>query len=240
MRRPSLPRLLLVLVLACLAPVGALAATDLTGSPAADSTETAAAGSGRTDPRGLSERSGTTGRSSSTTGRSSSTTSTASTSTTTTAPPTTPAPTEPPTTEPPTTDPPATAPPPTAAPPPPSATDQVVSLVNGARADAGCGALRVDDRLTAAAQGHSDDMAVNGYFSHTSQDGRTFADRVLAAGYPNPGGENIAQGQRSAQSVHDAWMNSDGHRANILNCDFTAIGVGLNTSAWTWTQNFGY
>ncbi|HET9610127.1 MAG TPA: hypothetical protein VFP06_11005, partial [Acidimicrobiales bacterium] len=156
MRRPSLPRLLLVLVLACLAPVGALAATDLTGSPAADSTETAAAGSGRTDPRGLSERSGTTGRSSSTTGRSS-TTSTASTSTTTTAPPTTPAPTEPPTTEPPTTDPPATAPPTTAAPPPPSATDQVVSLVNGARADAGCGALRVDDRLTAAAQGHSDD-----------------------------------------------------------------------------------
>ena len=239
MRRPSLSRLLLVLLLACLAPVGALAATDLTGSPAADSAETAA-GSGRTDPRSLSERSSTTGRSSSTSGRSSSTTSTASTSTTTTAPPTTPAPTEPPTTEPPTTDPPATAPPTTAAPPPPSATDQVVSLVNGARADAGCGALRVDDRLTAAAQAHSDDMAVNGYFSHTSQDGRTFADRVRAAGYPDPGGENIAQGQRSAQSVHDAWMNSEGHRANILNCDFTAIGVGLNTSAWTWTQNFGY
>jgi uncharacterized protein YkwD len=83
-------------------------------------------------------------------------------------------------------------------------------------------------------------MAANGYFSHTSQDGRSFADRVQAAGYPEPGGENIAQGQRSAQAVHDAWMDSDGHRANILNCSFTAIGVGLNTSAWTWTQDFGY
>jgi len=123
-RRPSLSRLLLVLVLACLAPVGALAATGLTDSPAADSTETAAAGSGRTDPRGLTERSGTTGRSSSTTGRSSSTTSTASTTTTTTAPPTTPAPTEPPTTEPPTTEPPA--PPPTPPPPPPTAPPHVI------------------------------------------------------------------------------------------------------------------
>jgi uncharacterized protein YkwD len=238
-QRASLSRLLLVLVLACLAPVGALAATGLADSPDADSTETAAGGSGRTDPRGLTERSDTTGRSSSTTGRSSTTTST-STSTSTTAPPTTPPPTEPPTTEPPTTEPPTTAPPTSGSPPPPSATDQVVSLVNAARADADCGALRVDDRLTAAAQAHSDDMAVNGYFSHTSQDGRTFADRVHAAGYPDPGGENIAQGQRSAQSVHDAWMSSEGHRDNILNCSFTAIGVGLNTSAWTWTQNFGY
>ncbi len=112
--------------------------------------------------------------------------------------------------------------------------------MNAARSQAGCGALTVDDRLTAAAQGHSDDMAAKGYFSHTSQDGRSFADRVRAAGYPSPGGENIAQGQRSAQAVHDAWMNSEGHRQNILNCGFNTIGVGLHASTWTWTQNFGY
>jgi uncharacterized protein YkwD len=116
----------------------------------------------------------------------------------------------------------------------------VVALANDARAAAGCGPLRVDARITAAAQAHSDDMAVNGYFSHDSLDGRSFADRLRAAGYPSPGGENIAQGQRTAQSVHQAWMNSSGHRANILNCGFTAIGVGLNQTAWTWTQDFGY
>ncbi len=147
----------------------------------------------------------------------------------------------PPTTDPPApppTDPPATTPP--APPPPAGAADQVVALVNAARADAGCGALRVDGRIVAAAQAHSDDMAANDYFSHDSLDGRSFADRVRAAGYPSPGGENIAQGQRSAQAVHDAWMNSSGHRANILNCGFTTIGVGLHQGSWTWTQDFGY
>ena len=59
-------------------------------------------------------------------------------------------------------------------------------------------------------------------------------------GYPTPGGENIAQGQTSAQQVMTDWMNSSGHRANILNCQFTAIGVGLNTNGWYWTQDFGY
>ena len=120
------------------------------------------------------------------------------------------------------------------------AADQVVALANEARAQAGCGPLRVDARITAAAQAHSDDMAANGYFSHDSLDGRSFADRLRAAGYPSPGGENIAQGQRNAQSVHQAWMNSSGHRANILNCGFTTIGVGVNQTAWTWTQDFGY
>jgi uncharacterized protein YkwD len=97
----------------------------------------------------------------------------------------------------------------------------------------------VDERLAAAAQAHSDDMAARGYFSHTSADGRSFADRITEAGYPTPGGENIAQGQRSALEVHDAWMGSEGHRANILNCGYTAIGVGLHLETWTWTQDFG-
>lgn len=152
--------------------------------------------------------------------------------------------TVPSTTAPPPPPPPSTAPPPTAppAPPPPVVppTDQVVALANLARAEEGCPALRIDDRLVAAAQAHSDDMGANDYFSHDSLDGRTFADRIEAAGYPSPGGENIARGQRDAQAVHDAWMQSSGHRANILNCEFTAIGVGLHEATWTWTQDFGY
>ncbi|HEY6416190.1 MAG TPA: CAP domain-containing protein [Acidimicrobiales bacterium] len=174
----------------------------------------------------------------STTVPSSATTSSTTSTTSTTAPPTTPPTTTPPTTAPPSSSPPTTEAP--APPPAPSATDWVVALVNAARADAGCDPLRIDSRLTAAAQGHSDDMAEQDYFSHTSLDGRTFADRVRAAGYPRPGGENIAQGQRTPEEVHEAWMNSEGHRANILNCNFTAIGVGLNSSERIWTQNFGY
>jgi len=116
---------------------------------------------------------------------------------------------------------------------------RVVDLVNAERAAAGCRPLVIDQRLVAAAQAHSTDMAVNGYFSHTSLDGRTFGDRILAAGYPRPAAENIARGQRSAEDVMRDWMRSRGHRANILNCDYVAIGVGLDTRGWYWTQDFG-
>lgn len=138
--------------------------------------------------------------------------------------------------------PPAGRPVATAAAPPPvsgSQTAQVVALTNQARATAGCAALRVDARLTAAAQGHSDDMSAKGYFAHDSQDGRTFADRVTAQGYPCPGGENIAQGQQDAQAVMTAWLNSPGHRRNIEDCSFTTIGVGLSGADRYWTQDFG-
>ena len=154
---------------------------------------------------------------------------TTTTSSTTSAPPATSA--EPPA--------PSTSPPSSRSRANPGAEQQVVDLVNEARADAGCSALDIDARLTRAAQGHSTDMSDNDYFSHTSQDGRTFVDRVKAAGYPSPGAENIAMGQRSPEDVMDAWMNSDGHRENILNCDLQAIGVGLDTAGWYWTQDFG-
>jgi uncharacterized protein YkwD len=124
--------------------------------------------------------------------------------------------------------------------PPPSDTDEVFTLVNQARATAGCKALTEDPRLDKAAQGHSDDMSANNYFSHTTQAGVTFDKRETAAGYPSPGGENIAEGQTTAQQVMTDWMNSSGHRANILNCQFTAIGIGLATKGWYWTQDFGY
>lgn len=123
--------------------------------------------------------------------------------------------------------------------PPPSQTQMVFQLVNQARADAGCKALKDDSRLDTAAQDHSDDMGRSHYFSHTTLSGVTFDKREEAAGYPSPGGENIAMGQTSAQQVMTDWMNSEGHRANILDCDFVAIGIGLDTNGWYWTQDFG-
>jgi uncharacterized protein YkwD len=116
---------------------------------------------------------------------------------------------------------------------------EVVALTNRERADAGCPALTVDDRLTAAAQGHSADMAEQDFFSHTSLDGRDFADRIRATGYPSPGAENIAYGQTSARKVVADWMDSPGHRRNILDCELTEIGVGFDDRGYYWTQNFG-
>nr|WP_211177325.1 CAP domain-containing protein [Pseudonocardia acidicola] len=116
---------------------------------------------------------------------------------------------------------------------------QVVALTNAQRARAGCGALQVDARVTAAAQQHSADMASNNYFSHTGSDGSSFGDRLQAEGYPAPGAENIAQGQPDAAAVVDAWMNSPGHRANILDCSLTTIGVGYDSRGDYWTQDFG-
>lgn len=124
-----------------------------------------------------------------------------------------------------------------------STASQVVSLVNAARADAGCGAVSTDGALTAAAQGHSADMAANDYFSHTSQDGRSFGDRIRAAGYGGGAiAENIAAGQSSASSVMASWMDSSGHRANILNCSYSRIGVGVaqgGSMGTYWTQTLG-
>lgn len=163
--------------------------------------------------------------------------------TTTTAvpvPTTTPAPTpaaEPATTEP---TPPAPAPPTRRAAPATDAQSAVVAATNAEREAAGCDALRVDPRLTEAAQGHAEDMAGNDYFSHTSRDGRAFDDRIRDAGHPSPGGENIAAGQESAEEVVQAWMDSPGHRRNILDCDFAAIGVGHDPRGDHWVQNFGF
>jgi uncharacterized protein YkwD len=114
-----------------------------------------------------------------------------------------------------------------------------VAITNQQRAANGCGALTVDARLTAAAQKHSADMSAGGYFDHDSQDGRTFDQRIRAEGYPSPGAENIAQGQRSAQEVMDDWMNSPGHRRNILDCSLRTIGVGWASNGNYWTQDFG-
>ncbi|PTM93030.1 sigma-70 family RNA polymerase sigma factor [Streptomyces sp. VMFN-G11Ma] len=134
-----------------------------------------------------------------------------------------------------------------AAAPQPSATPsdtvaQVVALVNQERAKAGCQALTEDPQLEKAAQGQSDDMAARAFFDHTNPDGADPGQRITAAGYKwSTYGENIAQGQQTAAAVMESWMNSPGHRANILNCSFKDIGVGVHKGSggpW-WTQDFG-
>ncbi|TMR21557.1 CAP domain-containing protein [Nonomuraea turkmeniaca] len=116
----------------------------------------------------------------------------------------------------------------------------VVKLTNDARVKNGCRPLIHDRKLHLAAERHSADMAANNYFDHDSRDGRTFDRRIRAAGYAfTRAGENIAKGQPTAAAVVRAWLNSPGHRANIMNCAFTHIGVGHNAKGPTWTQDFG-
>jgi uncharacterized protein YkwD len=84
-------------------------------------------------------------------------------------------------------------------------------------------------------------MAANDYFDHTSQDGRSPTDRAAEQGYEGGVGENIAAGYPDADAVMEGWMNSEGHRANILNCDYDVIGIGVADRDGTlyWVQNFG-
>ncbi|GGW75448.1 membrane protein [Streptomyces lucensis JCM 4490] len=119
---------------------------------------------------------------------------------------------------------------------------EVLKLVNEERAKAGCSALSANSSLARLAGSFSDDMAARGFFDHTDPDGATPWDRAAKAGITDLGGENIARGQTDAAAVMEAWMNSPGHRANILNCDFKTLGVGVHLGPggpW-WTQDFGY
>jgi uncharacterized protein YkwD len=119
----------------------------------------------------------------------------------------------------------------------------VVTLTNVYRAAAGCEPLTVDPRLTSAAVAHSADMARRGYFGHDTPEGVTPFDRITGGGYQfSIAAENIAAGQRTPKDVLVAWMNSPGHRANILDCELTQIGVGYATGGsygTYWTQSFG-
>ncbi|MCX5400013.1 CAP domain-containing protein [Streptomyces sp. NBC_00102] len=140
---------------------------------------------------------------------------------------------------------PTTAAPKTEAPEPApdtSAQTAVLTLVNQERSKVGCSPVTLSSSLTSLAQNFSQDMAARDFFDHTDPDGDTPWDRAAAAGITNLGGENIARGQADAQAVMDSWMNSEGHRANILNCDYTTLGVGVyiaDGGPW-WTQDFGF
>ncbi|EKX63886.1 CAP domain-containing protein [Streptomyces ipomoeae] len=120
---------------------------------------------------------------------------------------------------------------------------EVIALTNAERAAAGLRPLSSDRLLTSAAQAHSTDMVARNFYSHTSPDGSEPWHRAAAAGSTRRSiGENIACGQRSAAEVVLGWMNSPGHRANILKPDFTHMGVGFaggGAAGTYWTQLFG-
>ncbi len=121
-----------------------------------------------------------------------------------------------------------------------------LTLINNYRAQNGLPALSMSNALYNASEGHSADMGLRNYFSHTGSDGSSPWDRIRAAGYTYNTylGENIAAGYVDAQSVFDAWRNSPPHNENMLSANFLAIGIGRyyvggSTYGWYWTTDFG-
>ncbi|MGW5851070.1 CAP domain-containing protein [Streptomyces sp. NPDC055254] len=125
-------------------------------------------------------------------------------------------------------------------PAPSGAQAEVLALVNKERAAAGCSALTVNAKLTKAAQDHSADMAAHSNMSHTGSDGSDPGGRITRAGYVwRTYGENVAYGYSTPAKVMEGWMNSPGHKRNILDCSYKEIGIGLAQPGHYWTQNFG-
>lgn len=125
---------------------------------------------------------------------------------------------------------------------------QVIALTNVERRrimGEGCPALVSNRALSRAATRHATDMARRNYFSHTSPGGTTFIRRIRWAGYrPRRVAENIAAGQPSPEDVVRVWMESPGHRANVLDCELHEIGVGFASNRRAqfnqyWVQDFG-
>jgi uncharacterized protein YkwD len=121
----------------------------------------------------------------------------------------------------------------------------VVELTNQERAKAGLGPLAISQQLTSAAQGYAEVLATSGCFAHTCGPVPDMVGRSERAGYHawTTLGENIAAGQRSPEEVVKQWMDSPGHRTNILNPAFTEIGVGVANGKGPygtyWAQEFG-
>lgn len=124
---------------------------------------------------------------------------------------------------------------------------EMIASVNAARKKAGLGPVTGSSRLDKAAQRHAEDMLARGYFAHKSPAGTTVRERAQAAGYNwRTIGENIAYGQTSVPEVMETWLNSPGHRKNILTASFAELGVGLAMGRGAdgkyqiyWVQNFG-
>lgn len=123
----------------------------------------------------------------------------------------------------------------------------MLTLTNQERAKSGCGPLKFDRSLIDAAEAHAADMVDEHYFAHDSLDGRSPFDRMKAAGFAGGSmAENIAVGYSTPAAVVAGWMKSPGHRANILNCGYTVIGIGYDPGQvkpdWgngSWVQDFG-
>jgi uncharacterized protein YkwD len=121
-----------------------------------------------------------------------------------------------------------------------------LKLINDFRAQYGRPALRLTQTLGASAEHHSVDMATKNYFSHTLSGGVSWSRNMANHGYTYSTykGENIAAGAATARQAFTQWQNSSGHRANMLNGNFRAIGIGraYNASSrydWYWTTTFG-
>lgn len=117
------------------------------------------------------------------------------------------------------------------------ATDRTFGgMLNDVRAVNGSNPLSYNGQLGQAAQGHADDMLALGYFSHTSDDGRSLSQRVAVTGYrPTALGENIARGQRDEEEVLKAWVNSPGHQRNNVNSryeDFALAKAGTGANQY--------
>ena len=120
---------------------------------------------------------------------------------------------------------------------------QVLTLVNQERAKQGLQPLSWNAKLAAVARAHSADMSARNYMSHTNPDGLSPFDRIKNSGISyTRAAENIAAGQRTPEAVMESWMNSDGHRQNILNPNLTELGVGFYQGSkgykYYWTQCF--
>ncbi|MEV6655336.1 CAP domain-containing protein [Streptomyces sp. NPDC051219] len=129
---------------------------------------------------------------------------------------------------------------PTATAPASGATARVLQLVNSERSKAGCSPVTLNAKLSKAALDHSKDMSAHTNMSHTGSDGSNPGDRITRAGYSwRTYGENVAYGYTTPENVMTGWMDSPGHKANILNCEFKEIGIGLAQPGNYWTQDFG-
>ena len=117
--------------------------------------------------------------------------------------------------------------------------DEVLVLVNKERAKNGLKALTMDENVRKVARIKSSDMSTKNYFSHTSPTYGSPFDMLKSFGISyKSAGENIAQGYTTAEAVVNGWMNSSGHRANILNASYTKIGIGYEANGNYWTQMF--
>ncbi len=117
--------------------------------------------------------------------------------------------------------------------------NEVIRLVNEIRVKNGLNTLKADWELSRVARYKSQDMKDNNYFSHNSPVYGTPFNMIKNFGISyNSAAENIAKGQKTPQAVVNAWMNSAGHRANILNASYTKIGVGYVENGNYWTQMF--
>ena len=123
---------------------------------------------------------------------------------------------------------------------------QLLQLINAARAKAGCGQLTWNPGVAQVAYAHSADMGINGYFSHNSQNGADPFKRLAAAGFPNGSGENIGAGYTTALAEFNGWMGDAMHKGIMLSCTEHEVGIGFYNGphkgpfATYWTADFLY